>query len=53
MKKIYQIPTTEIVNVELQQMIADSVEGFEGSLGTGGASGNDGLSRGSDWDDEY
>ena len=52
MKKIYQIPTTEIVNVELTQMVAAS--GFEETLGGGnGVDGGSGLSRESYWDDEY
>ena len=55
MKKIYQIPTTDVMNVELQLMIADSF-GEQGGSGqvNGGVSTSDGLSRGhgSVWDDD-
>ena len=47
MKKIYQIPTTTVMNVELQQMIAESIN-MGGSYGGGAI-----LSRqGSAWDDD-
>lgn len=55
MKKTYQIPMTDIIRVETQQMIADSFNGQGGSGQTNdGYATGDGLSRrgGSMWDDE-
>ena len=53
-KKIYQIPETTIVKVQMAQMIAASVEGFNEDLGTDGGDGGDALIRmlggGTVWD---
>jgi len=54
-KKIYQIPETTIVKVQMAQMIAASTpEGFNENLGDEGGDGNDALIRmlggGTVWD---
>ncbi len=49
MKKAYQIPTTTVVNIELQQMIAASEEVTIGGSYRGGAIQS---RQGSSWDDE-
>ena len=53
MKKTYMIPTTSIVRVETQQMIADSLK-VNGDGSKTISNSNQILSRGrnSDWDDE-
>ena len=43
MKKIYIAPETQVVNVELQQMIAESIERHDGDSTTKGF--NESLSR--------
>lgn len=50
MKKAYQIPTTTVVNIELQQMIAASDEyvNMGGSYGGGAIQSR----QGSSWDDD-
>lgn len=48
MKKTYMTPETQVVNIELQHMIAGSNLGIKGSTGDA----NDLLGRGdSGWDD--
>ena len=46
MKKIYQNPTTELINVKPMSMLASSIEGFEESLDNlTGVDGGDALGR--------
>ena len=55
MKKTYQNPETNIVKVQMAQMIAASPDGFKGTLGTEseGGDGSGALSRrGGLWDDD-
>ena len=57
MKKIYLIPTTKVVNIELTKMIAVSggdPQGYNSTMGSTEVDGGDGLSRHSNslWDDE-
>ena len=60
MKKIYIIPTTKVVNVELQHIIAASLTGVDEEGGTANLTeesadeGADGMSRrwGSLWNDD-
>ena len=54
MKKTYMIPATIVMKVETTQMIATSVDGFNGSLGSTGSDGSNALGRrgGNVWDDD-
>ena len=45
MKKIYQNPTTELINVKPTSLLSGSIEGFNSILGDTSVDGGDALSR--------
>ena len=50
MKKTYKAPQTEVVKINVEQMICDSPDGFAKALGTKGKAGGAALNKDDDFD---